>query len=397
MRGNKKNQTPLQIKRANQLLAEAKLQRALATAQQARRAADCGPTKRRTNEFLARYIGLPLNCGHAIRSEEQYHARSYNRARQVTGLIDHLFVRYPVPHFLYRSLLTFEGLDLVFDDKYKDRPKWMTEPPEVKYRNWFMVVAQGGSFAKASCTTFTKKEAHWFLQAPSHNRIDQNIFWARAAAAGIPRSGCDYLVSRLDARFLRILGARLPDLLRFYANEWFCMRANDKDEITDYIRAAANDREFSFKGRTFGSMRKLSHAWHRMVYSGVVREYRSWSAALRPWEWRRKGTLVRAIELTNNRALAEEGKKQYHCVYSYTSQCIQGVSTIVSLRWYATALDEIEPPLELQRLTLEVRRGQREIVQIRGRQNRQPSVEQMETVRLWAGVQGFTISSWAYW
>ncbi|HVT11571.1 MAG TPA: PcfJ domain-containing protein [Fimbriimonadaceae bacterium] len=371
--------------------------KALAAARKAERAADHGPTKRRTNDFLARYVALRLDGLRAIRPEEEYRARTYNRARQVLGLIDHVFVRYRVPLFLYRSVLTFEGLELVFGDTFDARQREAGRPSESRFRDWFQVVAQGSSFARVSRHVFTKKEAHWFLQAPDCFRIDQNILWAKAAAAGVPGEGCDYLVRRLDPEFLKELGHRLPDLIRFCTEEWAEMHPNDRGEIMDFIRfAVSEDSSFSLKGRTFGSLRKLSEGWHRTLYGGTLGVYRSWPVWLPAWEHRKKGDLIRAFELTNNRALIEEGRKQFHCVYAYASSCVQNVSRIASIRWYDAPADLMDPLVERTRLTVEVAVAQRSVVQVRGRQNRRPTDEETKIIRQWAGDHGLTIYPYAW-
>lgn len=331
-----------------------------------------------------RYVSLPLTSSLAVRSEEAFRARSYNLARQVLGLVDHLFVRYPVPAFLYRAILSAEGVGLVFGTEARSNP-------EAAYRGWFLVVASGGSFAKATRGVFTKREAHLFLQAPSSNTIVDNAFWARAAAAGLPRAGCDYLVARLDAEVRAMFGERTPALLRFYAEAWSDMRGMDRDEITDFVRAKARDEAFAFEGRTLSSMRRLCAEWHRTAFVRGVREFRNWGATMPAWSSRKGAVLVCAEELTNNRMLADEGAVQRHCVYSYAGMCASGRCAIVSLRWYAVA-GEMPEERAFCRLTLEVSPARREVVQIRGKSNRRATDDEMRIVRLWAGDHGLTIA-----
>lgn len=364
------------------------LQAALASAKRAERAADPGRTKRQTNDALARYLALPLGSAQALRPAEGYRARSYNASKQVLGLADHLFVRYPVPLFLYRAILSPEGKALVFGTPV------VSQQNEAPFRPWFLAVGRGESFAKLTRGFFTKREAHLFLLAPGANPIERNVLWARAAAAGLPRAGCDYLVERLDSALLETVGDRLPDLLRFYAEAWSEMGVYDRDEITDFVRTIARDQEFSFKGRTFGSMRRRCAEWHQTVHLGTVRQYRSWCALLPCWEFQKGALRVRAEELTNNRLLSEEGRAQRHCVLTYTDRCLSGRSAIVSLRWYAVAASE-SPTLLLDRLTLEISPAQRAVVQIRGRCNRGATEEEMKVIRHWAGDHGLRIAEYA--
>jgi hypothetical protein len=395
MQGNKKNKmTPLQIRRQKKEALEAQIEKAFAAARREERKTERVRVKRRENDFLCRYLSLSTRHPSALRRADSHRAKSYNLSKQVLGLIDHVFVRYRPPLFLYRSLLSAGGVDLVFGEKVVAMP--VKVHAEFVYRSWFLTVAQGGSLAKLAKEVFTKREAHWFLQAPDWNTIPQNILWAKAAAQGLPRPACDYLVRRLDRAFLELLGNRLPDLLRFYAAAWPSMAQRDGDEIMDYIRAVVEDPQFSFKGRTFGSMRKLSHEWHRTLHVGYLREYRSWPGAIPFWEQRTKTAVFRAVELTNNRALADEGKVQKHCVFSYVGDCLSGSCRIVSLRTYSAARGEDGSIVELDRLTLEINPASREIVQIRGKLNRLVTHEEMKILRHWAGVQGLKFSEYMY-
>lgn len=60
--------------------------------------------KKSVEELLAR-LTLKGMTAHTLRPAEAYVPRSHNLARQLTGLIDHLFVWYPVPGFLYQVCL----------------------------------------------------------------------------------------------------------------------------------------------------------------------------------------------------------------------------------------------------------------------------------------------------
>lgn len=389
-----KKQTPLELRQAERALKEARLRAALDRAKKSAKASDTGQEKRKTNAYLSRYLELSLVSTHRIRDEEAYTAKSYNLSKQVLGLIDHLYVRYPVPLFLYRTMLNRPGIELVFGEWRI--PRGESPAAEYRLRPWFLAVARGDSFAKQTRDTFTKKEAHWFLQAPSTNRVPENILWAKAAAAGVPQTGADYLVQRLGPEDLKRLGDRTPDLLRLYAEIWGEMSPWDRDAVTDYLRAAVQDARFSLKGRTLGSLRKLSREWHRTSFAGTLGKYVSWPSTVAAWDYTYKRAGVRAFELTSNRALADEGAFQRHCVFGYTNHCVERRSRIVSMRFYAVASNEEEPQLETTRLTIEIWPASREIVQIRGRLNRLPTDEEMKTIQVWAGEAGYKLTSYLY-
>lgn len=390
--GKKKTEIQIRKEKEEEKIAAAKA--ALTKAKKTEKASRIDPRKRKDVFFLTRYLAEYPGGPNALRSRGDYVARTYNLGRQVTDLVDYLYVRYRVPTFLYRSMLSRKGIELVFGDGQRD-PDFWRECSRPRFVRWFFLAAQGGSVAKDMADLLTKKEVHWFMQAPMENTIERNLFWAKCAAAGVPGPLCQFLTDAVGSpNQQKALGERMGDLVRFYANECGHMRQNDLREITDFVRAMIEEPGFSFKGRTFGSMVKLSNDWHRYTYSAKVTIYRSWTSAFGLWEHRLKGAVVRATELTNNRALADEGKRQRHCVFSYASACGQGYSRIVSMRWMVPAANALGVE-ELNRLTLEIHPRDRAIVQIRGRQNRGATDEEMKIIRLWAGEHGLVTAGYA--
>lgn len=342
---------------------------------------DIGKRKRKELEVLLKFLNLPSRR-HQIRPEEDYRPKSYNLGRQVIGLIDHLFGIYPAPAFLYQPVLHERGLMLVYG--------WSTVEYTLKERKlhseWLLTVLKGESIAKKLKGVLTKKEAHWFLKAPEQNTVNQNLFWAKCAAAGIPETMCQFLTEHLwSPENERLMGDRLPDILRFYATFQSNLRGYALRNITDFVRDVIRNRSFSFKGRTYGSMAKLSYDWHRTGFNGAVEHRQNWRPLFTSlWEIEMFGLNVRAIELTNNRMLGEEGRKQRHCVFTYTHGCVQGYERIVSMRFSG-------PCREVSRLTIEIWPKSKTVVQVRGFANREPTEEEMKVVRRWAGDHGLTL------
>lgn len=379
-----KKQTQYQLKKQAEALKEIRLAEALAKHKVTARAQKLKGSKRKDVAELARFVALPLNASVALRDAEAFVAKSHNLGKQVQALVDHVFVAYPVPLFLYQAVLTQEGRIQVLGGDHRNcrASQW--------HRDLFLAAAQGRSVAKLLVDRLNKRETHWFLQAPIGNSITQNLFWAKCAAAGVPQRTCQFLTERLMVGGVaQRLGDRLADVLRFYAQFADAMTEYTRAEVTDFVRAMADNPEFSFKGRTLGSMIKLSREWHRTFYSGRVARYQSWAGRFPIWERQEKGILVRALELTNNRALAEEGRKQHHCVFTYTWQCAHGTTRIVSLRWFAK--DENGADRIVKRLTIEVSRNE-EVVQVRGSLNRAPSDAELKTLNTWAGDNGLRVT-----
>lgn len=391
----KKKKTVNQIKKEKEEKLNEAYQQTLVKVKTKLSESESSGSKRKDPTFLKRYFEINYGNRFARRSVLSYHGRSYNLRKQVLDLATHIFVLFPTPLFLYRAILSKEGHQLVFDPDDWETSGWK-ENQNREYVRWFAVTAQGGSLAKEMKGILTKKEVHWFLKAPAHNTIGRNLFWARCASAGVPLDTCQFLTEQLgsiDAQ--KSLGSRIDDLIRFYANYARNMRGNDLQELTDFVRMMIRDRTFSFKGRTLCSMMSLCHEWHRNYYLTRVEKFESWKQTFSPWTSKEKNYTVHAIEITTNKALADEGKRQRHCVLTYTSNCLQSSSKIVSMRWVLGSESMADPTNIVARITMEIRPSSREIVQIRGKHNRSATDLEMKTIQLWAADHGLKIGQWA--
>jgi hypothetical protein len=380
----------IKLKKQKEIECLLECQKALQQAKSIRKKAQIGTVRRLPAEQLQRYLSISVSDSRAIRPLNEFRSNSYNLGSRVKQLVDHLFVRYEVPYFMYRAVLSRAGLSLLFDEP--NREELRRECGKRRFVDWFLQTAQGGSLADQLKPTLSRKEVHWFLQAPAVNGIGQNLLWAKLATAGLPIDACQCLTEQLGAKkTIQNFGDRLPDMVRFYANEWSKIRLRDRDEITDFVRAKSLDKSFSFKGRTYGSMRKLCDEWHNSIYSTTVRVFRSWPQTFEPWIHEKKEHSIRTVELCNSRALADEGKRQRNCVYSYEEDCIRNWSRILSMQWFVPA----SPMVVLNRLTLEVDPASRKVTQIRGRCNRKADEHEMKLVRLWAEAHRLSIADWA--
>jgi hypothetical protein len=93
-------------------------------------------------------------------------------------------------------------------------------------------------------------------------------------------------------------------------------------------------------------------------------------------------------ELICTEELQAEGAAMRHCVATYWDLCASGQSSI----WSLTVEDATGRVERL--LTLEVRSGQRMIVQARGKANRQPTSEGLRALALWTESGGPALSRW---
>ncbi len=345
--------------------------------------------------YLASYLSVSVHDRRRLRDADTFISRTYSVERQVEELIDHLFVQYPVPVFLYRTILNPGGRELVRREArvvaYRKDRKALVDWEQ----SLFMAAAQGRSVAKLLSGQLTKKEVHFFLQAPDHYDARTNLLWAQLTAAGVKAPTRELLMERLkDGPALDRLGDRRADLVRFFARYGAQMTAAIRQSILDFAMAMVNVRGFSFAGRTLGSMTKLSREWHRQNKWGSSRVYRSWPSAIEAWEVKTPKLWVRAAELTNSQALHEESLRQNHCVFTYLPMCLSGSVRIVRLSWIH---DLASGPVEASRVTIEVCPAHKQVMQALGRSNRSLSEDERRVVRQWARARGLELSEYVWW
>lgn len=336
--------------------------------------------------LLASWLVLDITDGHIIRPISTYPNRSYNADKQMQGLIRHLYVKYPTPIFLYE----------VCKKGYKAKHPEM----HADYLLWFLALAQGKSFTKLAKPYMTAKECHYFLSAP-YGEIHNNVWWAKLKAAGIPANVSDGLIDKIfKNQFFVDPTNRLNELIVFYAHHHQEMDKTTLGEVNDYINwVLVNEPEFRFKGRTAASMINLSNEWHRLMQKAKLGKFVEWDTMNIPsWTFVDKHSMWTMDELVNNKELANEGRKQKHCVYGYVSQCINGNCNIFSLREHSkecVGVDDDEKPIyqpcsELNRITVEIRN--RSVVQVRGHLNRSIESRERNILRIWCCEKGITIS-----
>ena len=345
--------------------------------------------KKKTAGELYQWLSLRGIEGRTLRTADTYVPKSHNLEKQLRGLINHLFVRYPVPAFLYNACLKDDAL--LFKSHHE------------MYRHWFVTLAQGGSFPKLVKEFMTGKEAFLFLSAPANNRIHENVWWAKMMAAGLPINLAERLITRIFSHhFFDDPQGRLAEVIQFYARFHQGMDKVTFGEVTDFlVWKLREDRAFRLKGRTVSSVIKLTNEWHLLMQKAKLGHTIEWKGlGLTDWTLETKESIWKVTELCNNRELMNEGRKQRHCVYSYVHSCVSGRSAIFSLRGYCKAAvgcteeGEVlwDTSQDQTRLTIEVN-SQRTVVQVRGSLNRLPSVEEKRILRHWTGEKGLTLNS----
>lgn len=319
---------------------------------------------------------------HPIRDPKTYVPKSYNVDKQRNGLIAHMYAKYPVPVFMYQA----------FNKTTHNRGY----SPGVfdLFQDWYITMAQGGSFRKATKGIMTHKEAFVFLSAPNDQLIHENVWWAKMKVAGLPSGVIHRLLEKVftDIR-VDDPNSRYTEIIHFFANNHTQMDKITFGEITDFlVWKLRNEPTFSMKGRTVASVVALVNEWQLLMQKAKLGKNVEWEGkGAADWEYVDQNFIWVVKELRNNRELADEGKKQKHCVYSYVKSCAEGRSFIFSLRAYFKAPigeNEYAQGSEATRVTIEVNSND-SIIQVRGNLNRIPTKPENEVIRRWAGEKGY--------
>lgn len=352
--------------------------------------------RRKSAKELAKYIAYPLSDSHVLRDPDAFTTRTYDLARQVEELVSYLFVRYPVPGFLKHVMLSPEGRMLVMQQsrseayrKQKRRQiQWETEI--------FLAAAQGKSVAKILAPELNRRECHWFMLAPETLTFHQAMIWARFMAAGIAAYVAERLAQRLGfGDMLEKLGNRRNEFIQFFASVPKSIGREVLAGMVDFSMAMIDEPTFRFKGRTVSSMQKLAREWHRFSYYGPLGERRVWKRTFTPWEHKTPLAWVRVFEMHSNWELHAESVRQRHCVFTYASECEQGLYQMLSMQW-----GEDSPEGDFQvvrRITIEVSQPRREVTQALGKYNRKLTSDERAMIRHWAELHGVAISPHVWW
>jgi hypothetical protein len=340
--------------------------------------------KRKPVDELLNMLNLTGVRNRALRSPSDYASRSYNLDRQVDGLIEHMFVEYDTPRFLYKCL-KLEHKNVPFTDTFK---------------RWFITIAQGGSFRKSVQDLMTSKEASVILNGTGDEPIFRYVWWAKLKAAGVPDYTIDKVIEKLfHEKAVEKMSPRHLEVIAFFGKYHNVLGREELAEVLDFLAwKLARDPEWSLKGRTASSLIKLSNEWHVLIQKAKLGGEVVWlGLGLMDWEHDERDLIYTVRELRNNRELMNEGRKQQHCVYSYVQRCVFGQSYIFSFRCYTKGpIVKMSDGTEIQtkgeelgRVTIEVNK-QRAIVQVKARGNAAPQPEHRVFIRMWAGAYGLT-------
>jgi hypothetical protein len=313
--------------------------------------------------------------------------------QKLLSLQRHLFRKYKVPAFMENAFLDTNS----------------------KYAAWYIRWTNGHSprSFEDSPMPVSRRMAHELWFAPAHMEVGEALRWAQARSLGATEQQATAITQAflpvrelMEAAQSRAFDAQHPQIFAESVIRFLVMHESitlrDYGPIVDYVfdtKYTVNRHSgrlelevarpgFSMKGRTPAALIRDVNEWHRTLQ--VIGAYRSFP---RSWQAVRiadfehivgtgeKSVMYAIRQLNKQSQLYEEGNVLNHCVASYIGKCIVGSCSIWTLESYPA----YGAPKKM--LTIELDRSG-SIVQVRGKNNRLPTPEEISILGLWMNAEG---------
>lgn len=323
---------------------------------------------------------------YVIRDPSNYKPKSYNKEKQLTDFVKHIYCKYNIPHFL---LKVFNKSNLrYYNILYKNKDN---ERAELNFHGkdcleMFFKIASGKSLYKEYSNLFSRREAHIFLNLKNDLEIAENYWLTKIISAGGGMKLFGIMRHLLPLAFeTNFYQSYINGTIRFFARYEKELDRNTFSDIMDYIMDVVapsehkysykNTYEYDFRGRTLASLIKASNKWHKdqllKEYSRDGRTFPVFHTVVNHYEV--DNDLWSFEQVNNSLALYKEGNAMKHCVSSYSRRCIDGECFIFSLSSIVNS----------RVATIEIRKDGT-IVQARGKCNQVPSLKVISLIKKWA-------------
>jgi len=332
---------------------------------------------------------------HFIRPFETWKPRSHNVYKQFSSLIRHLFGKYNIPNFMDK--VWFENFTVADQRQHK----------------WFIHLGTGHNIRSAQelPVNLTKKQAHYFNQAPDNYTIPAAIRYGQILSLG----GNVRLANALVTTRLCAYDSFVEDEFWLSVIRWFIANPmldmvhvgpiidwlyNQKYTVQHvFVRPGVAENRppvqpnLSMHRRDANTTLREVNEWHRQLGRDKKNVNLQWaSCGIRPFKFiegvvGEKNMKIWTIrELLSGKELSDEGKKMHHCVGSYATSCHSGRVSIWAM--------ELQTYEGLQkRLTLEVLNANKEIRQARGLYNVRANQQDNNIIARWCGASGLSINN----
>jgi hypothetical protein len=343
-----------------------------------------------TNSFIEALSAVAHYSNYWIRTVDSWKPRTHNSRRQFSSLVNHLFAKWTVPTFMDSAW--FEG------DSEKAK----------SHQSWFLHLARGENIRTATLPiTYTKRMAHFFMQAPAEYSVEAALRYGQILALGgnerlvqeviATRLGTSFLHDEFWTSVLRFFidnplldSVHVGPIIDYLQNQKFTLQ-EEMDGMN--LRFAVPQPNLTMKGRSPVTLLHQVEAWHRKL-PNIKQAHADWLPSNIQKLYFVEGNpesgnhrIWTTTELLSSKALAEEGRLMSHCVATYARSCVHGHCSIWSL-------EEISRDGRRKVLTLEINRLSKLICQARGKRNARPEQKHLGILRRWSEQAGLSLAAW---
>lgn len=285
---------------------------------------------------------------------------------QLNELICYLFCDYAIPKFLFKAFFEKENMSFI---------------------SWLIHIGTGKRIKDLSPMpiAFTQKMGHYFLQAPVKFNITEALRWAQVKGM----NGDDRLADRIAYSWIGTKPFDNEEMWESFIRILVSGGMFNYDKLTeliDYVREMKREnRAYNLKGRTLQSLMRQSDEWHKKAV--LIRGAQFWNpSGINGYKAEYKQEMIKLVELSGSKLLADEGRTMKHCVGSYSYHCVSGKTAIFSMRKYLMGV------LTDTLATIEVNLSMRRVMQAKAKMNRKITDEARKHLNVWADKNELSIS-----
>jgi hypothetical protein len=310
----------------------------------------------------------------SFRCVEDWKPKGKGYQALLVSLANHLFAVYSVPSFIWSI--------------FWDEPNLMLSKLVTK-------VAGGASLYSLTANgrfpvPLTKKQCHALLKMPAKFSFIEAVRYVQVMAAGGDLTFFEQWIKSQHVRTIQSL-----PLEQFWSQVlvWLGQQQELQPKMVlrliDYIAfLRSNHGNFSLKGRTLPNLLFSMQEWQRLErlqklamglnlpesglmssrWESLVLDKRTKQVVKKHWT---------VSEILSEERLLNEGRTMKHCVYSYRKNIHKGRCSIWSVSCNKQPL-----------LTLEVNNSYKQIVQVKGKNNREPLSTELPVIKVWAELNG---------
>jgi hypothetical protein len=269
-------------------------------------------------------------------------------------------------------------------------------------KEWFYDVLQGNNlvYSKNLPFTLTKKVAHFFNATPDDwkNNSNEMKFDSPAHRYGIVDNNYSltqsliYCAIYFEVRSEEYAKEVLRNIRRSENFDFWIttlcklyhkgLRVEDMNQVVDYIddQVIRNGRQIDFNTKKLSNLLTEALIWHEEIQFLSVGKYKRTinlpKSEIEPFNTEYKDKKYKIVQLTTNKSLIEEGRNLFHCVGTYTDNCLDRGSYIFSLRLIQDQFED--------KVLITIELNGNSIRQKRGKRNRSCSAEEDRIIRIWA-------------